>query len=158
MTDAELNEIFRAIRHRRTLSWATIEKMANEVREARKPKTLKVQVPQYGWNHYGDLIQTTMFPPKREDDLSAKAKEYLDRISASIKRSYEDKMLDGLLRGQSVMTCNVDPDKPTMGGTRLMKSVEEFDWDAVIYQQDVRPRNIFNSVMPTPIADSRKKE
>lgn len=67
MTDDELNEIFRAIRHRRTLSWATIEKLANEVRDGRKPKTLKVQVPQYGLNRWGDLIQTTMFQMKPED-------------------------------------------------------------------------------------------
>lgn len=181
MTDDELNEIFRAIRHRRTLSWATIENLANEVRASRATKTTLVKADPGAlaarnqamvnivkvadaWNNSlldfsvgGKSINTTMVPPKPGADLAPKAKEYLDRISASIQRKYEDKMLDAVVYGQSAMTCNVDPDKPTMGGTRLMKSVEEFDWDTLIYQKDVRPRNIFNSVMPTPIADSQKK-
>lgn len=42
MTDHELNEIFRAIRNRRTLSWATIEKLAMEVRKAKSPPAPKM--------------------------------------------------------------------------------------------------------------------
>ena len=61
MTDDELNEIFRAIRHRRTLSWATIEKLANEVREARKTKATKPATFRFGPKTIkGEPIEETM--------------------------------------------------------------------------------------------------
>lgn len=143
MTDAELNEIFRAVRHRRTLSWATIEKLANEVRGARKPKE-NVLPSGYRWNHYA-AMPTRMFPPK-PDDLPPKAKEVLDRVSASIQRSYEEKAIESWIGAQ---TCNVvEPELFDLGEALARSS----------FLPMIRHQSVFHKIAVDPLAGSRKKE
>lgn len=114
MTDDELNEIFRAIRHKRALSWKTIEKLAMEVRELRKPKETKstppAAKPSLHWNSYADV-------PMLNGPLS----EYMDRVARDIIRQRESKLIGDFWVGVP-MTNNVDPAKPqTMGGARLIE-------------------------------------
>lgn len=92
MTDDELNEIFRAIRHRRTLSWKTIEKLAMEVRELRKPKEKPSAT--FRWN--ADVAQ---FNPILDEHMKR------IRVSSGIER--ERALFEALTKG--ILANNVDP-------------------------------------------------
>lgn len=152
MTDDELNEIFRAIRHRRTLSWATIEKMANEVRDGRAAKKKKAT---YRWTTtYDDgMFPTTMFHPKPAEDLKPKAQEVLDRISASIQRKYEDKVYEHWMGYTSTDPKSVQV--PTID--EIMKRVM-FAHESAEAMGMIRERSAFHKLVSEPIADSKKKE
>jgi hypothetical protein len=143
MTDAELNDIFRAIRHRRTLSWATIEKLANEVRRARKPQTLQVQ--------------TTMFPQKPNAGISQEGRDFLDRVGAIIRRKYEDKVFETLM-GKEVTYTNTDPKRvQVLTLDDIMKRVM-FVHESAEAMGLLRERSAFRKFVVEPIADSQKKE
>lgn len=101
MTDAELNEIFRAIKGRRTLSWKTIEKLAIEVRELRKPKP---------------AVKPANVPSK---PASPQVEKYFQDLAVSMRRKQDLDTLDAFLFGRQQFTFNIDPTKDFVDKTKV---------------------------------------
>lgn len=171
MTDEELNEIFRAIRHRRTLSWATIEKLANEVRSNSRPERCdycrhpigaKAARPSTDrWDYYAYVNA-----PIPAADLSPEAKEFLGRVSANIRRSYEDKVFE-TWKGKEVTYTNADHGS---SDPLLFQAIDPNEMVATLakhpdvvakserFVEMLRQQSAFHKLLGEPIADSPKKE